>query len=317
MNSPQSSVDQYPYGVVVVCTKDRPDEIKMSCAAADKASPNIPILVIDASTTDATRDVCEIFMRQNAPSLTLLYRRASQPGLALQRNEAIGICLELGVQVVHFIDDDTEVLDGYFDAIEHRFRTDPAVMGIGGVILNQLTVNYVAIKSFFLLGSSRRGSVLRSGRNILGQYPGTLDTDHVEWLNGCSMSFRITVFDEAMFDDGLRGYSLGEDYDFSFRVGRKHKLVVEPAAVCIHHLTPTMRGSARTHARQATEATHRWVNAHRALGMSPIAFWWSTFGDFLLHIGYGIIYVKRESLQAAVGVVDGVIAIICGRATHP
>ena len=314
MSSPRSSFDQQPYGVVVICTKDRPDEIEKSCAAIDKASPNISILIVDASTTDATRDVCEHFVRQNASSLTLLYRRASRPGLARQRNEAIGICRELGVQVVHFIDDDTEVSDGYFDAIERRFQTDPTAMGVGGVILNQPVVNYVALKSFFLLGSHRRGSVLRSGRNILDQYPGTLATDRVEWLNGCSMSFRITVFDDTTFDGGLQGYSMGEDYDFSFRVSRTHKLVVEPAATCIHHLTPTMRGSARTHARQATEATHRWVNAHRDLGMSPAAFWWSTLGDFLLRVGHGVIYVKRESLHAAVGVVDGVIAIVLGRA---
>jgi hypothetical protein len=126
------------------------------------------------------------------------------------------------------------------------------------------------------------------------------------------MSFRITVFTEATFDDGLQGYSMGEDYDFSFRVSRTHQLVVEPAATCIHHLTPTMRGSARTHARQATEATHRWVNAHRDLGMSPVAFWWSTLGDFLLRVGHGVICVNRESLHAAVGVIDGVIAIILG-----
>ncbi len=186
-------------------------------------------------------------------------------------------------------------------------------MGVGGIIVNQLTVNYVTLKSFFLLWSHRRGSVLRSGRNTLGQYPGTLATDRVEWLNGCSMSFRITVFDEATFDDSLQGYSMGEDYDFSFRVSRTHKLVVEPAATCIHHLTPTMRGSARTHARQATEATHRWVIAHKELGMSPVAFWWSTLGDFLLRVGHGVICAKGESLQRAMGVIDGVTGIVLGR----
>jgi GT2 family glycosyltransferase len=314
MSTPQSSPNHPPYSAVVICTKDRPREIEMSCAAADRASPDIPILVIDASTSNATRDVCEHFMRQSAISPTLEYRRASRPGLARQRNEAIGICRELGVQVLHFIDDDTEVSDGYFGAIERRFRTDPTAMGVGGIILNQLSVNYVTLKSFFLLWSHRRGSVLTSGRNVLGQYPGTEATDRVEWLNGCSMSFRMTVFDEAMFDDGLQGYSMGEDYDFSFRVSRTNKLVVEPGATCIHHLTPTMRGSARTHARQATEATHRWVITHRELGMSPVAFWWSTLGDFLLRVGHGVIRAKRESLQAAIGVVDGVAGIILGRA---
>ena len=241
-------------------------------------------------------------------------QRATQPGLARQRNEAVDICREAGAQIVHFIDDDTEVASGYFDAIERRFRADRAIMGVGGIIINQPPVNYVRLKRFFLLGSHIRGSVLRSGRNILGQYPGTSAAQPVEWLSGCSMSFRIAVFDEVAFDGALTAYSMGEDYDFSFRVSRKHRLAVEPSATCVHHVTSTMRGSARTHARQRTEATYRWVKEHRELGMSPTAFWWSTVGDFLLQLGYGTVRVERDALRGAVGVIDGVVSIIRSRA---
>ncbi len=288
--------------------------------AAHAASPSIPIVVIDASTTEATRDVCESIARRHQSSLNLIYRRARQPGLARQRNEAIGICRELGAEVVHFIDDDTEVSAGYFDALEKRFRRDPEVMGAGGIIVNQPTVNYLAIKSLFFVGSRRLGSVLRSGRPMLGQYPGTQATAGVEWLSGCSMSFRVAVFDEMMFDSRLQGYSLGEDYDFGFRVSRKHKLAVEPAATCVHHLTPTARGSMRALARQRTQTTHGWVSEQRELGISRTAFWWSAFGDFLLHVTYGVLRGNKVSLQEAQGVIDGVVAIARGgraRATMP
>ena len=108
---------------------------------------------------------------------------------------------------MHFIDDDTEVSPGYFEAIERRFRQDPTVMGIGGIIINQPQVNYLAVKSFFLLWSRRRSSVLKSGRNVMGQYPGTHANDPVDWLSGCSMSYRITAFDEVAFDGRLDSYS--------------------------------------------------------------------------------------------------------------
>src|SRR6478672_1843240 len=101
------------------------------------------------------------------------------------------------------------------------------------------------------------------------------------------MSFRMAIFDEFAFDEELTGYSMGEDYDFTFRVSRKHQLAVEPAAECVHHFTPTMRGSPRTRARMRTEATHRWVSRHPDLGMSSVAFWWSALGDFVLNLGYG------------------------------
>ena len=259
-------------GIIVICTKNRPKEIETSCTTAHVVSPHLPILIIDASTTEATRNVCENISRKYGQSLDLIYRRASQPGLARQRNEAVDICRHLGVNVVHFIDDDTEVMPGYFDALEHRFQQEPSVIGLGGVILNQPEIHFMTIKSFFLLVSHRRGSVLRSGRNMPGQYPGTKATDSVEWLTGCSMSFRMSVFDKEMFDSHLQGYSMGEDYDFTFRVSRKNMLAVEPSATCIHHMTPTMRSSVRTLSRQRTEATHRWVNRTQGHGYVPSGF---------------------------------------------
>ncbi len=297
------------HGVVVICTKDRSEEIEMSCLAAHAAAPGIRILVLDASTTEATRYVCEGLASEQHASSHLLYRRARQPGLARQRNEAIGLCRELGAEVVHFIDDDTEVAAGYFDAIERRFREEPDVMGVGGVIVNQPPLKYVTIKSFFMLLNRRPGSVSRSGRPTLGQYPGARTAHRVEWLSGCSMSFRIGAFDELAFDGRLQGYSLGEDYDFGFRLSRKHKLVIEPAATCIHHLTPTARGSMRAHGRQRTCLTHQRVGEHRGLGLSRTAFWWSVFGDFLTHAVHGVLRADAESLQEARGVLDGVVAI--------
>jgi Glycosyltransferase like family 2 len=311
----QLSVRHHPCGAVVICTKDRPDEIEMSCAAAHRASPNMPILVVDASATEATRHVCEGLARQLGPSSKLLYRRARQPGLARQRSEAVEVCHELGVEVVHFIDDDTEVSTGYFNAIERRFLQDPTVMGLGGVIVNQPIADHLTIRSIFLLCSRRRGTVLRSGRNTLSQYPGTHASDRVDWLSGCSMSYRITAFKEIMFDGRLEGSSLGEDYDFSFRLSRKHKLAVEPLATCIHHLTPTARSSMRANARQSTQTTYRWVRENRALGMSRAAFWWSTLGDVVFHATPWILRGNPDALQETLGVLEAVSAIARNRST--
>jgi GT2 family glycosyltransferase len=303
-----------PHALVVICTKDRPHEVEMACAAVRASSPDLPILVMDASETEATRAVCEKLGRAGGEQTLITYRRAERPGLARQRNEAIALVNEMGVQVVHFIDDDVEVFDGYFDAIESRFERDPEAMGVGGIIVNQPTVNYVRLKAFFLLGSHRRGTVLRSGRNVLGQYPGTSADDRVDWLKGCSMSFRAGVFDELAFDDTLESHSVGEDYDFTYRLSRKHRLVVEPGAKCVHHFTSTMRVSPRVYARLRFETTHRWVKRHRALGMSLAAFWWSAIGEVVLGVGQGIVLLKPKGLQEALGVVDGVLATLRGRA---
>jgi len=304
-----------PYALLVICTKDRPRETAMACRSARLTSAEVPILVMDASETEATRAVCEgLAARYGEEAMPLLYRRAQRPGLARQRNEAIALAREMGVEVVHFIDDDTEVFDGYFEAIERRFREDPGVMGVGGIVINQPVVNYVRLKALFLLGSHRPGTVLRSGRNVMGQYPGTPADAHVEWLVGASMSFRTSVFDELMFDDTLESYSIGEDYDFTYRLSRRHRLAVEPGAKCVHHFTPTMRVSPRRYAHLRLEATHRWVEGHAELGMSPAAFWWSALGEFLLSAGNGLLRLKPKALEEALGVCDGVLAMLRRRA---
>jgi GT2 family glycosyltransferase len=282
----------------------------MSCVAAHEASPGMPVLVIDASATEATRQACDLVVRRYEGSSRLIYHRARSSGLARQRNEAIGLCRGLDVDIVHFIDDDTEVLPGYFDAIERRFAEDPAVIGLGGIITNQPVFNHLRLRSFFLLRSPRPGSALRSGRNMLGQYPDARATDAVDWLNGCSMSYRMAAFDEAVFDERLDGPSLGEDYDFSFRLSRTHKLAVEPAARCIHHVTPSVRGSKRATAREGTENTYRRVKENRARGMSLLAFWWATFGDLVLHAASSIVYRSAAARQETVGICDAVVAIV-------
>ncbi len=287
----------------------------MSCSAAHAACPSMPILVVDASSTDATRRVCAALEARHGSSLTLIHHPAARPGLARQRNEAIEVCRRMGAQVVHFIDDDTEVSPGYFTAIEERFRKDSDCMGVGGVILNQPKVTFLGLKRLFLLASRRPGSVLRSGRNMLGQYPGAHATDPVDWLSGCSMSYRIAVFDELAFDDRLTGPSLGEDCYLSFGLSRRAKLAVEPAATCRHHITDTERSSRREHARTRTEIIHRWVSEHEDLGLSPTAFWWSAFGDFLLRGVYGILRRDEKSLQEALGVIEGSLAALRRSAT--
>jgi GT2 family glycosyltransferase len=302
-----SQVEQH--GVVVICTCDRPREVVQACDAVVRSSLELPILVVDASTTELTRAACAQFSRERGSRPDVIYRRADRPGLARQRNTAIALCREMGFTVIHFIDDDTEVLPGYFAAIEARFRREAGLMGVGGVIENQPRVKLLALKSLFLLRSRRHSAVLRSGRTMLGQYPGASASDAVEWLSGCSMSYRIEAFAELGFDDRLERHSLGEDYDFSFRLSRRHRLAVEPGATCVHHVTPTARGSLRAGAAEAVETVHRRVVEARHLGMSPAAFWWSTFGELTLNLCHWIVRGERDALERALGTFDGVMAL--------
>jgi GT2 family glycosyltransferase len=296
-------------GVAAICTKNRPLEIAESVTAVHRVSPGTVAMVIDASESTASEEVCAR-LAEETPGLKVDYHRAIEPGTARQRNQAVEICREQGIDVIHFLDDDTEVLDGYFEAIEGRFAREPELMGIGGIILNQPPLTYPRIKRFFQL-AGRPGQVLRSGRNSLGQYPDAKADDKLDWLVGCSMSFRMSAFEDGLrFDGRLKGYSLGEDLDLSFRLSREHPIAVEPAATCYHHMTSTGRHPMRSHAHDRTVFTHRWVIEQKKLGLSMPLFWWSVLGDCLLHAGHGIVGRSGGSWDQALGVVDGVREIL-------
>jgi GT2 family glycosyltransferase len=294
---------------IVICTKDRTYELRRCLATLERRAGRRPILVNDASVDDATEKLCGEFSTLSEMNLT--YARSRRAGLARQRNEAIDLLDSHGVEVVHFIDDDTEVLDGYFDAIEDRF-TSSRMMGIGGVIVDQPPVHWIGIKRLFLLASDRPGAVLRSGRVTIGQYPSAGPDDRVDWISGCSMSYRWSAFRELRFDDELVSYSLGEDRDFSARLGVRSGLAIEPKARIFHHRSELNRKSRRELARQRTVTIHRWVLARPELGFRRVPFWWSVLGDFLLRATYGVAKRDRDMLAESAGVLAGVWAVVAG-----
>ena len=98
----------------------------------------------------------------------------SSPGLAHQRNAALTWIYEHrpSAHYVYFIDDDTEVLPGYFDAVDAMFEARPDVAGVGGVVLNHPRPRHITAKSLFLLYGRTPGRRPPSGRLTIGHYEG-------------------------------------------------------------------------------------------------------------------------------------------------
>jgi GT2 family glycosyltransferase len=301
--------------MVVICTRHRAGELATAITAVANDRPSATVVVVDASEDGATKEVCEN-LDLSHPGLRLHYLGASRPGLARQRNEGIEFCRRLGAEVVHFIDDDTEVLPGYFEALESRLRENPHLGGVGAVIDNQPEVHHRWLRMIFLLWGPRPNSVLRSGRPVLGQFPNGRHDARVDWLSGCAMSYRVSVFAENEFDNRLSGYSHGEDYDFGFRVSRGHPLAVEPESHCLHHRSARNRVDTRRLAYVGTVSGYVWAREQRRSGISVLAYWWSVFGELLLHSSYGLWKRDRSELLRCRGVVGGVRAILAGRASR-
>jgi GT2 family glycosyltransferase len=296
--------------VVAICTRNRPEELHRALQAVARDRPTIDVLVIDASNDQSSSELCKRI--GNDMDLNVLYRRAPRPGLAKQRN----FCLSLighSWDLVHFIDDDTEVCPGYLDAIERGF-SDSEVVGVGGVVVNQPPVSHVRAKTLFCLYSDVAGRVLPSGRNTIGHYPeGQQGLRSVQWLAGCAMSYRVAAIGSVRFDERLEGYSWGEDFDFSFRLAaRRDVLRVATDARCLHAVSALNRYSPGRLARQRTYLLHRWVQENQERGMRLRLFWWSLVGEVLLRGVDGL--RSRESRAIAGGVLLGILDVGLGKA---
>ena len=288
-------------GLVVICTRNRPDDLAKALTAVDAVARGIEVLVADSSDESHLPDVRDVVDVHDG--VTLL---ACTPGLARQRNQALDwVRAQRGdAAYVHFIDDDTEVLPGYFDAIIEAFASRPELAGVGGVVLNQPRPRHVGTKRWFCLYGRTPGQVLPSGRVTIGHYEGDEATEPV-WLPGCAMSYRSASITGRRFDDRLEGYSLGEDMYFSFALSHDHPLAIAPEARVLHHFSPQNRLSRTRLAPVKIALLHRFVRENGAHGMRVSAFWLAVVGDLVLKMADGVRRRDSDSVAEARAIARG------------
>jgi GT2 family glycosyltransferase len=285
--------------LVIICTKDRPDELRHCLEAL--VHEDADVLVVDASTRTGGAEGADD--RLPAPVGRSVVVRRSSPPLTAQRNVGIAFARDGSYDIALFLDDDVVVEPGYVGAVLSAFAANSQAAGVGAVVTNEPRARLITIKRFFRLWSLRPGAVLPSGRNVVGHYDTGPWPRTVEWLSGCCMSYRLNLIGDSQFDERLVGYSWGEDVDFSFRTGRRHLLVIEPTARVAHNQSPAGRASARRLARTRVSVLHAWVGEHRDDGMRRGAFWWSVFGEVLICLLQTP--ARPERLAVARGLIQG------------
>jgi len=250
------------------------------------------LIVVDSSADNRTSELVASFAASGDWPFTTYVR--SEPGLTVQRMRGVSE-LSPGCEIVHFIDDDVALEPEYFAQIERAF-TDAAVVGVGGLITNQPPSKRHILNRLFLLDSTREGVVLPSGVNAK-VYSAEGDVD-VEWLSGCSMSFRRSLFATLSFDTSMVGYSLGEDVDFSFGVGKQGRLVVAGSARLEHLEVGSLSLDRAVLSRDELVRRYIFVRRYRGRGVSLVAFWWSFAGDFVVTAGKSLFYGDRREWRA-------------------
>ena len=267
-------------GDVVICTKDRPDDLRR-CLRSIVAQTHPPdtVRIVDASSDARTAAVVDEFRAD----LHIWFVRSS-PSTTRQRNRGIDSST---APIVHFLDDDVELDPGYLGEIVDVFDRDKdlEVGGVGGLPTNQVQRRTSRLQRAILSRLRTPGRVLRSGRGILVY--GADEELEVDWLSGCCMSFRTEIIRAERFDDRGHGYVVGEDLDVSYRIRQHHRLLVTPRARLVHHEAPRNRLSAATWAERDALARHARV-ATRIGDLRPWAFHLDLLLQIVVHAFRGL-----------------------------
>ena len=215
---------------VVVCTRERPDDLKVclqSLQALDPAPDEI-VVVDNAPTSDATRQVVEAMPE-------VRYVLEPRPGLSAARNA--GLRAARG-ELVAFTDDDVRVHPSWVGRLRSAF-SEPDIDAVTGLILPAELET--AAQLFFERHHAGFGSEFRALDFDTGFFERMRRHAVPVWQlgAGANMAFRRRVFEElGGFDERLGAGASGcsEDSEIWYRIlAAGGRCRYEPTAV-VHHV---------------------------------------------------------------------------------
>jgi GT2 family glycosyltransferase len=301
-----------PTIAVAVCTKGRHREC-LSCLESIYAQTRPPsqLIVVEAADDDRLHDA----IRERWPDgrrTTLTYLRVPEGRLTRQRNIAAG---HLTSDVILFVDDDSTLERDCLErlAVPYREDSDRRLGGVQAAIIEHAPrpAGSGLFRRMFLLTQdvpTRPAVLLASGWPRYCSVPERRMPAEV--IRGTAASYRREVFEAERFDEGFPGYGLAEDCDFSYRVSRHWRLLVEPAARTYHSPSPVSRPASRTYHRMLVVHSWHLFWHYRGRPAAWPAFLWSRIGNLLLAVRHGL---QIGSLGPMLGAVDGYRIVLRGR----
>ena len=258
---------------VVICTRNRPNELASALRAIARSTHTLDVLVVDSTDGPDARLAVEAASTRELGTWRVRYLHTT-PGLTHQRNCGLDAST---ARIVHFIDDDADVHPSYFANIASVFDSyGNEVVGVGG-LQSGVPVRRPRRWRLLMQVEALPGQLSRSAVNNMWTAPAAHPVE-VDWLSGCAMSFRREPASMVRFSDLLTGYSLGEDVDFCIRISEFGKLLINPLAVVDHNFSPIDRYDISRNVRETILHRHRIVSAYPNR-FSLRSFWLSVATD--------------------------------------
>jgi GT2 family glycosyltransferase len=227
-----------PGCTVVVCTRHRPTLLARFLDSLAEQSPHPEKLVIVDSSVDArSSEALERHPRRSELARRIDYRRVdpSLTGVTRQRN--LGLSL-VETDLVAFFDDDIVLRPGCLAALERTHRAAPALVGVGAHIENEPATPSAVWRLrrlLWIVPTLAPGRYFGSGVSTPwgfgGAFSGLVEGD---WLPGGAVMWKTAAARATGFTDGLDGYGMGNDLEFSLRISRLGRQVMDGDARLLH-----------------------------------------------------------------------------------
>lgn len=248
--------------------------------------------------------------------INYVYKKKKKKGVVDSRN--IGSDIANG-DIVFLLEDDVVLFPDYVEQIIKVYEKFPDVKGVGGVIAEKKSKNWLAeiYSYFFLLSSFRPARVLPSGFDTFDFSEKKISKlQQVEFLAGGVCSFKKEVFKEFKFSmkyQDKTGYAQGEDREFGFRVSRKYKLMLNPEAKVYHFREPKAKLEARRRTRNFILSRFIFFKEHLSKKRWRwILFFYSFFGYTLWKAFLLFASFKESEIEKFKGILDALKEIVEG-----
>jgi glycosyltransferase involved in cell wall biosynthesis len=197
---------------VIVCTRDRPEQLRHCIAAISDCEPRPgEIIVVDNSSTPGSLDIA----LKNFPSVRIVHE--SRPGLSFARNT--GLAAATGT-IIAFTDDDVTVTPNWIKALAVSFSNQNVGAVTGPVLPGCLQSDAEFAFEFDIGGLASSFEPRSFDKSFLDT--GILKAPHVWEIGaGANFSIRKAVLDDiGPFDERLGAGAAGcsEDSEFLYRL---------------------------------------------------------------------------------------------------
>ena len=224
---------------LAVCTLSRPASLLRLLESVERQTLRPEqIVVVDASSDDATERSVQDFLASAAGYPETTYVRVTEEavGLTRQRNRAVRLAQ---FDLIAFFDDDIELLPGCLCELARVHRESPEpICGVAAVLENGLsspTPLWRLRRALGVVPTLEPGRYCRSGMSTPWSFlDGRRELVQGDWLPGGATMWRTEVARALRFDESFRGYAQGEDLEFSLRAAHRGRLLVATNARCLH-----------------------------------------------------------------------------------